>query len=238
MAVKLFASILVGSTETEMKLYELSPRKGMKQLSCLNRRIDLGSDAYGKGVLSTQKVELLIETLKSFKKTMDGFHVDGYRMVATSSIRELKTALITKDYIEKQTGLKLTILSNSEQRFLDYKSIALDTDSFEEVIRTGTAIVDIGGNSLQISVFDKDKLITTQNIRVGKISTREQFYPMARNNEHYEQLVLDLMQHELDGFSKLYQKDRQITTLIATNRELQELFRPIAEEQKIGRAHV
>ncbi len=81
---------------------------------------------------------------------MDGYHVDSYRMVATSAIRELKTALITKDYIEKQTGLKLTILSNSEQRFLDYKSIALDTDSFEEIIQTGTAIVDIGGNSLQI----------------------------------------------------------------------------------------
>ena len=231
MAVKLFASILVGSTETEMKLYELSPRRGMKQLSCMGRKIDLGSDSYSRGSISREKVEMLVETLKSFKKTMDGYHVDAYRMVATSAIREVRTNLITQDYLEKQTGLKLTILSNSEQRFLDYKSIALDTDSFEEIIRTGTAIVDIGGNSLQISVFDKDKLITTQNIRVGKISTREQFYPLAVNNEHYENIVLELMAHELDGFFKLYQKDRQITTLIATNRELQEIFRPIAEKQ-------
>lgn len=231
MAVKLFASILVGSTETEMKLYQLSPRKGMKQLSCLNRKIDLGSDAYARGSLSREKVELLVDTLKSFRKTMDGYHVDAYRMVGTSALREIKTNLITKDYLEKQTGLKMTVLSNSEQRFLDYKSIALDTDSFEEIIQTGTAIVDIGGNSLQISVFDKDKLNTTQNIEVGKISTREQFYPLATNNEHYEQLVLELMEHELDGFLKLYQKERQITTLIATNRELQEIFRPIAEKQ-------
>lgn len=232
MAVKLFASILIGSTETEMKLFQLSPRRGMAQLSCQSRRIDLGSDAYARGTLSTQKVEFLVRTLKAFKKTMDGYHVDSYRMVATSAIRELKTALITKDYIEKQTGLKLTILSNSEQRFLDYKSIALDTDSFEEIIQTGTAIVDIGGNSLQISVFDHDKLITTQNIKVGKVSTREQFYPLAQSNVHYERLVMELMQHELDGFGKLYQKDRQITTLIATNRELQEIFRPVAEKQK------
>ena len=95
MAVKLFASILIGSTETEMKLFQLSPRKGMLQLSCQSRRIDLGSDAYARGTLSTQKVELLVRTLKSFKKTMDGYHVDSYRMVATSAIRELRTALIT-----------------------------------------------------------------------------------------------------------------------------------------------
>ena len=100
MAVKLFASILIGSTETEMKLFQLSPRKGMLQLSCQSRRIDLGSDAYARGTLSTQKVELLVRTLKAFKKTMDGYHVDSYRMVATSAIRELRTALITKDYID------------------------------------------------------------------------------------------------------------------------------------------
>ena len=87
MAVILFASILIGSTETEMKLYELSPRKGMKQLSCLSRKIDLGSDAYGRGSLSTEKVELLVETLKSFKKTMDGYHVDAYRMGLPRSVK-------------------------------------------------------------------------------------------------------------------------------------------------------
>ncbi len=55
MAVKLFASILIGSTETEMKLFQLSPRKGMLQLSCQSRRIDLGSDAYARGTLSTAR---------------------------------------------------------------------------------------------------------------------------------------------------------------------------------------
>lgn len=232
MAVKIFASILVGSTDTEMKLYELSPRRGIRQIDWLSRRIDLGVDAYDRGVLSTGKVQLLVDTLREYKRIIDGYHVDSYRMVGTSALREIRTELITKEYIEKQTGLKLTILSNSEQRFLDYKSIASQTDSFEEVIRTGTAIVDIGGSSVQISVFDKDHLITTQNIRIGKISTRNRFYPLARNNEHYETLLSMLMEHELAGFGKLYQKDRKITTLIATSRELQQIFHPIMLKKK------
>ena len=202
MAVKLFAAIVIGSTETEMKLYDLSQRRGIRQLSCVSRRIDLGIDAYDRGRLSTEKVERLVETLKDFRRQMDGFHVDGYRMVGTSALREIRTGLITKDHIEKQTGLSLTILSNSEQRFLDYKSIASQTDSFEEVIKSGTAIVDIGGSSVQISVFDKDKLFTTQNIRIGKISTQVRFHPLARNNEHYEKILAQLMDLELTGFGR------------------------------------
>ena len=226
MAAKLFASIVVGSAETDLKIYEVSARKGFSLVDTMSRRIDLGIDAYERGILSTEKVERLVETLTDFKNVMDGYRVDSYRMVGTSAFREIRTNLITKEYIEKRTGLKLTILSNSEQRFLDYKSIASRTDSFEEIIQTGTVIVDIGGSSLQISVFDKDKLFTTQNVRIGKISTRTKLYPEADNNEHFERLLSELLEHELIGFGKLYQKDRKIRTLIASNRELQMLFRP------------
>lgn len=223
--MKLFAAIVIGSTETEMKIFELSSRKGMKEIDCVNTRINLGIDAYSKGQLAVGKVEELCLVLKEFKRIMEGYKVDDYRLCATSALREIRSSMITKDYIEKQTGLKIEILSNSEQRFLDYKSIASESSSFEEIIQNGTAIVDIGGNSIQISVFDKDKLITTQNIRMGKVSTREKFLPLAKNNNHFEKLVIELMEHELNGFGKLYQKDRQIKNLIVVDSELQELLK-------------
>ena len=232
MAVKIFASIMIGSTETEMKLYEVSGRKGFHLFDCLSCRIDLGNDAYERGTLSTANVERLIETLTEYRSIMEGYHVDSYRMVGTSALREIRTALITKDYIEQKTGLELTILSNSEQRFLDYKSIAAQAQSFEKVIKKGTAIVNIGGSSLQISVFDKDKLITTQNIRIGRITTRNRIYPLAKNNEHFEKLLRELLAHEIAGFEKLYRKDRQISTLIATNKELQLLFRSLYPQRE------
>lgn len=231
MAVKLFASIVIGSTETEMKIYEVSPKKGFHMIDCVSRRIDLGVDAYERGSISSPKLERLVETLNEYRRIMDGLHVDAYRMVGTSALREIRTGLIVKDHIERSTGLKLTILSNSEQRFLDYKSIASLTESFEEVIKKGTAIVDIGGSSLQISVFDKDKLITTQNVRIGKVASRSKFYPLARNNVHFEHLLQELLEHELYGFEKLYQKDRKIGTLIATNKELHSLFHMLYPER-------
>ncbi len=225
MAVKLFGAIVIGSMETEMKIFELSARKGMKEIDCVSARIHLGVDAYSKGRLDVEKVEELCTVLKEFKQIMEGYQVNDYRVCGTSALREIRSALITRDYIEKQTGMKIEILSNSEQRFLDYKSIASESDSFENIISSGTAIVDIGGSSIQISVFDKDKLITTQNIRVGKVSTREKFMPLAKNNMHFEALVMELMDHELNGFGKLYQKDRQINNLIVIDGDLVELMK-------------
>lgn len=58
--------------------------------------------------------------------------------------------------IKNRTGLDIEVLSNSEQRFLDYKAIASKGEGFQKIIEKGTAIVDIGGGSVQISLFDND----------------------------------------------------------------------------------
>ena len=59
------------------------------------------------------------------------------------------------------------------QRFLDYKSIASRENEFNKIIQKGTAIIDVGGGSVQFSLFDKDSLVTTQNIRIGNLRIRE-----------------------------------------------------------------
>ena len=35
------------------------------------------------------------------------------------------------------------------------------------MIQKGTAILDVGGGSLQVSLFDKDALVTTQGLKMG-----------------------------------------------------------------------
>ena len=225
MAIKTFAAIVIGSAETEMRIYELSSHSGMKEIDRISTRINLGADAYSEGELTSGKVNELVEVLRELKGIMESYKVSGYDVCATSALREIHTGLLVRDYIERQTGLKIRIISNSEQRFLDYKSIACESSSFEKIIQKGTAIVDIGGNSMQISVFDKDKLFTTQNIRMGKISSRATYLPVAKNNRHYEKLLIELLNHELNGFYKLYQKERQIYNLIVVDQELMDMIR-------------
>lgn len=232
MAGKTFAAVGIGSTVTEMKIFECSSRKAMKEIDWIAARLNIGLDAYKKGRIDRSNIEELCTILLDFKRIMQGYRVTDYKVCATSAFRESRNMLIMRDYIEKQTGLKIEVLSNSEQRFVDYKSIASVTSEFETIIQSAAAIVDIGGNSMQISLFDKDKLITTQNIRVGSVTTRERLAPLQKNCEHFEKMVIEILNHELAGFGRLYQKDRQIKNLIVVGGNLLELMRQYEKENK------
>ena len=74
--------------------------------------------------------------------------------------------LIVQEQIYRRTGIHVEILSNAEQHFLGYKSIAAKESSFKKMIQKGTAILDVGGGGLQVSLFDKDALVTTQSLKM------------------------------------------------------------------------
>ena len=53
--------------------------------------------------------------------------------------------MIVLDQIKNRTGISVEAISNSEQRFLDYKAVATRGKEFDDCIEGGTAILDIGG---------------------------------------------------------------------------------------------
>ncbi|MCC8136564.1 MAG: exopolyphosphatase [Clostridiales bacterium] len=232
MAVKTFAAVSIGSAVTEMKIFEFTQKRVMREMECVSTRINLGLDVYEQGRISREHVDELCAVLNDFKRTMSGYKVASYRVFATSAFRESRNKTFLCDYIEKQTGLDIDVFTNSEQRFVDYQAIASVSAEFEKIIANATAIVDISGSSTQISLFDKDKLITTQNIRVGNITTRENLIPLSKNGEHFEKLLRELMDYELTGFTKLYQKDRKIRNLIVLGGGLSEML-SIKEQKEI-----
>ncbi|MDO5424502.1 MAG: exopolyphosphatase [Eubacteriales bacterium] len=214
MQYTVFAAIDIGSYELEMKIFELSRAKGMKEIDCIRHRLEMGTDTYATGKVGNEKVEELCQVLQSFASIMKGYKVSAYRAYATSAIREAKNQIILLDYIEKHTGLKIEVLSNSEQRFLDYKSIASRENEFNTIIQKGTAIVDVGGGSIQISLFDKDSLVTTQNIRIGNLRLRERVSSLEYTYGDVEHLIEEFINSDLSSFRKLYVKDREVKNVI------------------------
>ena len=100
MAVKVFAAIVVGSAETEMRIYELKSTKEMREIDRVSMPINLGADAYDDRKLEQEKIAMLCAVLRNFKSIMESYHADDYKAVATSAFRELRSSIITRDYIE------------------------------------------------------------------------------------------------------------------------------------------
>ncbi len=214
MSVKTFAAIDVGSYETSMKIYELSGKSTMREIDCVSRRLDLGTSTYATGKIAPDRLDELCKTLKEFAELMGSYKVDSYKLYGTSAIRETSNTTIVLDQIALRTGLDMVILSNSEQRFLDYKSIASKGESFRRIIEEKTAIVDIGGGSIQLSLFDNGTLVSTQNLRLGVLRIQELLGQMKVSPSKMEQVVDEMIGAQLSAYKKLYLKDREIHNII------------------------
>lgn len=214
MAYKTFAAIDVGSYELEMKIFEISAKKGMKQIDDIRHRIELGTDSYFSGKISFDRVDELCRMLREFTTIMQGYKVDAYRAYGTSAIRETENTSILLDQIQMRTGIKIEVLSNSEQRFLDYKSVASKGERFKEIIEQGTAIVDIGGGSIQISLFDNDMLVATQNIRPGVLRMREELGKIQFQSKHLKDIVNEMVNDQMLNFKRMFMEGRNIKNII------------------------
>ena len=173
MAIQTFAAIDVGSFEVELGIYEISNKTGIRSIDHVRHVIALGRDSYGLGKISYEMVEELCQVLKEFSNIMKSYRVSAYTAYATSALREAKNNQIILDQILVRTGLEIKLISNSEQRFLSYKAIASKDHEFNTIIQKGTAIVDVGFGSMQLSLFDKDALVTTQNLPLGALKIRD-----------------------------------------------------------------
>ena len=231
MATRIFAAIDVGSFEVEMTIYEISGKNVLRQIDQLRHVIALGRDTYNTGKISYELVDEMCRVLGEFAKVMKSYQVDDYRAVATSAMREAGNSHIILDQIRVRTGIEVRIISNSEQRFLTYKAIAGKDAGFNRMIQKGTATVDVGFGGMQISLFDKDALVTTQNLPLGVMRLRG-FLNRIQNEsrESRTELLSEMVDNELFTFRKMYLKDREIKNLIATGSAVIHLARHFSED--------
>lgn len=236
MAVTTFAAIDIGSYEVSMKIFELSKKIGFRELNYVRYRLELGKGAYSIGRLDMDMVDALCNILNDFRNIMREFGAEEYRACATSAFRELENPIIIIEQIFQRTGIRVEILSNAEQHFLGYKSIAAIEAGFKKMIQKGTAILDVGGGSLQVSLFDKDALVTTQCLKMGSLRIRERLKELEKANTHYDQLIEEFIRNDLMSFQRLYLKDRDIKNVILMGDFLTDtIFREEIQDKIITR---
>lgn len=225
MSITTFAAIDVGSNELAMKVYQLSKKTGIKELDYVRHTIELGSETYTNGKLSHDIIDELCNVLNRFQKKMKEYMVSDYIACATSGLREATNQILVLDQIKLRTGLKVKVLSNSEQRFLCYKALALTEPSFQSLIEKGAAIIDVGAGSIQVSLYNKSSLITTQNIKLGSLRIRELLSSMEKQTTNYTHLISEYIENDLSTFEQLFLQVGKFKHIIGFGDQLKDLIR-------------
>ncbi len=230
MANEIFAAIDVGSYELSMKIFELSPKKGVHELNHVRHRIDLGTETYATGKVGSEHVHELVRVLQNYSEIMKEYGVSRYQAYGTSALRETDNIRVLLEQLRQRTGLSVEVLSNSEQRLLDCKAIALKHEEFNRLIEKPTAIVDIGGGSIQISLFDEDMLVTTQNLRLGVLRLRQSVNLLGCGTRKYKEVISALVESQLSVFESLYLKNQKYENLII----IDDYISPVMQKLHLG----
>lgn len=229
MGIDTFAAIYIGSYEVSIKIFELSAKKKMREIDYVRRRIELGKDAYSTGKIGYQLVEALCNTLSEFTEIMKEYRVQHYEAYAAAVLRNAGNELFILDQIKIRTGLEVHVLSNSEHRFISYKSVAM-REEFDEMTKRGAAVVDVGGAGLQITVFSKGKVVTTQHLGLGTMRMREQLSNKSKSLAQYELQIEEMVEKELAVFKAMYMETINIEYLVLLGDYVTELARRVEKK--------
>lgn len=206
MGVQTFAAIYIGSYEVSLKIFELNGKKKIHEVDHVRSRLEIGRDIYHNGRVGYQLVDELCNTLNAFSEIMKSYRVKQYKAYASAVLHSAGNELFILDQIRQRTGIDVLVLSNSEHRFISYKSVA-GRKEFDTVIKNSAAIVDIGGASMQITIFRDGNLETTQHLVLGTMRIRELLMDRGASLALYENQIEELVNKKLESIRQLYFKE-------------------------------
>lgn len=233
MKITTFAAIYIGSYEVSLKIFEISIHRKIRTIDYVRSRVELGRDAFATGVIGYELVEELCNVIKEFRSIMDGYKVDDYKAYAGNVIRDAGNELFILDQIRLRTQINVTVFSNSEHRFMGYKSLAAEPE-FEKMIQKGAAVVEVGGGSIQITLFWEGNAVTTQHIVLGIMRIREKLSKIENMVTHYETQIQELIDKELEIFKRLYLPGKEIKYVILMGDYISEIMKGVSKKEVEG----
>jgi exopolyphosphatase/guanosine-5'-triphosphate,3'-diphosphate pyrophosphatase len=206
------AVIDIGTNSIHMVMAEVLPDASYKILDRFKDMTRLGNGAFATRRLSDEAVARALEVLRTLVTLARNKGFDHIVAVATSAVREARNGGDFVDLIAEQTGLRVRVISGSEEArliFLGVKhSIALPDGP--------TMVVDVGGGSVELIVGNRDGMIHSKSLKLGAIRLAEQYVPKTPPSDSMlrslEEAVTSQLKAALGSF-----RTKTFASLVATS---------------------
>jgi len=160
-------AIDVGSNAIRVLIAEVKKPLGVwrySKIAYLRLPVRLGDDVFEKGSISDAKIERFLDGMKIFKAMLAFYKVDAYRAVATSAMRDSNNAKRIQSRVFKETGITLDVISGKEEAELVYLTFQLMHN-----IKTNYLLVDVGGGSTEITLFQDNQIHAAKSFQIGSV---------------------------------------------------------------------
>jgi exopolyphosphatase/guanosine-5'-triphosphate,3'-diphosphate pyrophosphatase len=163
-----FAAIDIGTNAARLLIGEVLVNASglqIQKLGYYRSPLRLGDDVFGKGKISSNKLKQFIQTMQAFQLLASAHQVTELRAVATSAMREASNNKKVAKEILHSTGLQIDVISGEEEAKLIFSAFEL----LHLGQKTQYIVVDVGGGSTEISVFEEGQRRASKSFELGTL---------------------------------------------------------------------
>ncbi|MGI6706059.1 MAG: Ppx/GppA family phosphatase [Clostridia bacterium] len=127
----------------------------------------IGEGVHQSRMLDPKAMDRTLQALKEFKARATEYGAGCIFCFATSALRDAKNRELFIQRAQRETGLRIDILSGDEEAEIGFLGAAGETEEM-------TGVLDIGGGSTEVIIGRKGKILNSKSINIGAVRAMEQ----------------------------------------------------------------
>ncbi len=163
------AAIDIGSNAARLLITEVFEKEKadpvFNKINLVRVPLRLGIDVFEKGIITPEKANKLIETIKAYKHLLNIYEVKYLKACATSAMRDALNAQEVLKQVQDATGIDIRVISGSEEAsYINENHVAEHLDKDRSYL-----YIDVGGGSTELTFFAKEKMIFKSSFNIGTL---------------------------------------------------------------------
>lgn len=159
-----YAIIDIGSNSIRMSVYRYDEEDGNVYIQFKDKIMAGLAGHIEEEMLTDKGIQKACNALKIYKRVLQNLNISNIYPFATASLRNIKNSDWAKEKIKKETGFEVDIISGQQEAELDFEGATKILDIDKGIL------VDIGGGSTELVLYENHKIIEAASIPVGSLN--------------------------------------------------------------------
>ena len=163
------AAIDIGSNAARLLISDViisdSGKPEFQKLNLVRVPLRLGFDVFENRMISPEKEEMIVKTIKSYKYLIDVYEVKHIKACATSAMRDAVNSSDIINRVKEETGILIEVITgDAEASYIYENHIAENLNKDHSYL-----YIDVGGGSTELTFFADNKLVFKRSFNIGTI---------------------------------------------------------------------
>jgi exopolyphosphatase/guanosine-5'-triphosphate,3'-diphosphate pyrophosphatase len=190
------AAIDIGTNSIHMIVVQVRQDLSFEVIDREKDMVRLGAGGLDGRSLTPSAMASALQTLAKFKRLAESNNVDEIVAAATSATREADNGGDFIAEVERQTGIRIRVISGTEEARLIHLAAGYGVD----VGGSTAVVIDIGGGSVEVTLGSATRLAHGKSFKVGVIRLTERFVKSDPLSGHDESRLVKHLNREMGSY--------------------------------------